>query len=246
MKLPKNATLVKADKQKFEETVLFVPFFAGRREHLKRHAEFMKQLGHNSILFENSSHPKWGVKSVPLSKRGYWGIKHVWSDEFESLLNLVIGPKIVFGFSGPAACAIEAVSKRGIADVRAVICDSGPFFYSRHCNSNRLYFDEGMTNVFKRLFFTSIHQALWSYNHEKSLKESLELLPSDFPVLSIRPVNDQLVPPWAIDAAFREHKHLDLEVLSIEGAEHLKGLKNHPEIYKPAVAEFLRKHSKKI
>lgn len=250
MNLPYEGERYRASKRRFEETIVFVPFFNGKKEQLKRHVEFVSNLGFDSAILENSI-PKGPVSLKKLfAKNGKWGVKHVWADEIENFLNLIEGPKIIFAFSGPSSCAIEAVARRpkanGNLDVIALICDSGPFFYDRYCNRNRLFLEQGITNPLKLAFTATLHEKIWSRNHEKSLSEDLASLPQSFPILSIRALEDKLVPPWAIDAAFRDQRHLDLEVFDVPGAEHLKGLRDFPEVYKPIASRFLEKKGRLI
>ena len=81
--------------------------------------------------------------------------------------------------------------------------------------------------------------AVWSTGHESSLHHDLNLLPENFPILSIRGWKDRMVPLKAIEGAFEGHDQLGLEILSLPGAGHLKGLKDFPGEYIPRVTKFL-------
>ena len=227
---------------------MFVPFFGGKKEQLRRHLEFIAELGYVSAVIENHPprspvHPKRMI-----ARDGRWGIKHVWADDIEEFLHELRGPKIIFAFSGPSSCAIEALARSpgNLLEVKGLICDSGPFLYDRYCNRNRLYIERGIKNPVLLAAVASIHKMIWSRNHEQTLRDTLSRLPQHFPVLSIRPLSDVLVPPWTVDAAFRDQKHLSLEILDVPGAGHLKGLRDHPEIYKPAVQRFIEKISRPL
>lgn len=236
-----NFDIINPKKRRFEETVVFIPFFGGKKENLRRHSEFVSELGFRNVLFENSFEKALKLFSLLLSRDRDWGLKHVWADEIFDVLEAIKGDKILFGFSGPSAAGIEAAVRRHPLDVKAMIFDSGPFFFSRHCNANRLLFERRIENPLKRFAIGEIHEARWSHNHEKTLANALAKLPKGFPVLSIRPMQDILVPPWAIDAAFRDQNHLSLEVLELDDAHHLKGLKDFPALYKPPVQKFLKR-----
>ncbi len=262
MSLPYEGEIFEPVKRRFEETIVFVPFFNGKKEQLKRHIEWIVELGFRSAILENSI-PNRGFPNPRklFSKDRQWGVKHVWADEVERFLDLIDGPKIIFAFSGPSACAVEALARReehlgavsngtsgagSAGDVRALICDSGPFFYDRYCNRNRLFLERGIRNPIALAAMSTIHEKIWSHDHTGTLRNALAKLPQHFPVMSIRPLNDVLVPPWATDAAFREQTHLDLDVFDVPGAAHLKALRDHPEIYKPTVGKFLKAHAKEI
>ncbi|HEX4924500.1 MAG TPA: hypothetical protein VFV50_10455 [Bdellovibrionales bacterium] len=232
---------IEPKKRRFEETVVFVPFFGGKKENLRRHSEFVSELGFRNVLFENTFPTLKTQHRLLRSRSREWGLKHAWADEIFDVLSAIEGNKILYGFSGPSSAGIEAAVRRHPLDVKAMVFDSGPFFYDRYCNANRLLFERKIENPLARFAVSALHEALWSHNHQKTLANALAKLPKGFPVLSIRPLQDILVPPWAIDAAFRDQTHLNLEILDLADAHHLKGLKEFPELYKPPVQKFLQR-----
>src|SRR5690606_33214108 len=77
---------------------------------------------------------------------------------------------------------------------------------------------------------TLMNMALWGYDqYQNHLREALQNLPQQFPVLSIRSWKDQLVSVKSIDLVFEEHQHLQYETLTLPEGNHLQGLKEHPE-----------------
>jgi hypothetical protein len=231
------------ESKRFEEQIVFVPFYGAHKKQMARHREFVKSLGFDSFIIEHSFHPHRRLGKIPISRDRHWGVKHLWADEIEATLDAIKGPKIVYAFSNPASCAIEAIGRRRQMDVKALICDSGPFFYFRHCNSNRLLYEEKIVSPVKRLLANTLQNMFWSSNHDETLRQSLELLPERFRILSVRGGQDLIVPPWAIDAAFRDQRHLDLEILTLPEAGHLRGLKEFPNIYKTKVSAFLSENA---
>jgi hypothetical protein len=97
-----------------------------------------------------------------------------------------------------------------------------------------------------KLIANAFGRSIWSIQHEKEITQHLKALPKHFPILSIRGWQDQLVPPSAIEKAFAGHDQIDLEILNLPQGDHMDGLKNFPEAYKPRVEEFLKNVATKI
>ena len=241
-----NGEMILSPDKKFAETIIFVPFFFGKKQQMRRHAEFVSSIGYDAVIFNLSY--KW-LKVIPklrYSLKLGWGIKHVWTREITKILDTVPGDKILFTFSNPTTAALEATGLRKAKDVRGLICDGGPFFDLLKCNWNYFNHEAKIKNPFKRIGMNAYARAIWTIDHEKEIKRDLELLPKDFPILSIRGWLDPLVPVSCIEKAFEGHDHLDLEILNLPSGKHLDGLKNFPEIYKARVTDFLNSISTKI
>src|SRR5262249_27531667 len=122
----------------------------------------------------------------------------------------------------------------------------GPFYDLIQCNWNYFTHEYPIKNIFVKLALNAFARGTWAIEHEKSLANDLSKLPKDFPILSIRGWQDPLVPVSAIEKAFRGHDQLDLEILNLPEGQHLDGLKNFPQLYKPRVEEFLKSVATKI
>lgn len=243
-KLINNGEWIKAPNKKYSETIVFVPFFFGKKQHMKRHAEFMAELGYDSVIFNLPY--KW-LKVIPKLRKSLklgWGLKHVWTREITRVLDTVPGNKIIFAFSNPSTAALEAIHLRNASDVKALVCDGGPFYDLLKCNWNFFEHERPTRNPLKKLGQNVYARAIWTVDHEKEIKRDLAALPKNFPVLSIRGWLDPLVPSTCIEKAFKGHNQLDLEILNLPQGRHLDGLKNFPDIYKPRVADFLTSISK--
>ncbi len=243
---PFKFEVIAAPEKKFEETIVFVPFFFGKKEHMKRHVEFVNELGYDAAVFTLSVHKKFILSKIPFDSELGWGLKHQWTREISEVLDKIPGNKIIFSFSNPTSSALEAMALRKVKDVRALICDGGPFYDLLKCNWNYFTYEYPMGNLPKKLAANFVARTIWTPKHEDELHRDLSALPARFPILSIRGWKDPLVPPSAIEKAFRAHSHLDLDVLNLPDGKHLDGLKNQAEIYRPKVLEFLAFHSKKI
>jgi hypothetical protein len=229
----------KADRKNFQETVVLVPFFGARRKSLQRHSDFLNELGFDcvDIVLKDS----WQeMASNVISSRSKFGLKHVWADQVEGVLNAIPGNKILFSFSNPSASAIEAIARRHATDVKGLICDGGP--------SSQLW--QSMVNYFTheaplpffpaKAFAAAATSFLWHPNFLSIIHEDLKKFPEDFRILSIRGWKDPLITPKMIDQVFEPHQQLDWQKLSLPEAVHLNGLKDFPDEYKPPVTQFLK------
>lgn len=233
---PFRGSFYYAKDKKYQETVFFVHFYEGSKRLLKRHIEFVNELGFDAFAFNLIDVSEYAKN--PLSRRNFLGIKHVYADQIEFLLNAIAGKKIVYAFSNPSASAIEAMFYRNCIDTTALICDSGPsgkfvkssFNLLRHYKNNSLF-----KSLAKSLFLP----IFWSQNLHKDVEKHLNHFPKGFPILSIRGWKDELIPPDHIDTIFEGHPQLSWRKLSLPMAGHLNGLKDFKETYTIGVQNFL-------
>lgn len=236
-----------AQKRLFEETIVFVPFFFGKKEQLKKHAEMVTAMGFNCVTFTLSFQLPTVAKKIPYSKKHGWGLKHIWTEEITSVLDSISGNKIIFSFSNPTSSTLEAIAARDASDIKALVCDGGPFYDLWKCNWNFFTYESPFKLILPAKFGAGVYAyLLWTQNHEKELCRDLKKLPKNFPILSIRGWLDPLVPTSSIEKAFEKHKQLDLEVLNLPEGKHLDGLKNFPEVYTDHVGKFLSQVATKI
>jgi pimeloyl-ACP methyl ester carboxylesterase len=243
-----NLTRYPAVEKKYEETIIFVHFFDGSQRLIRKHIELVNELGFDAYAYDVTFHlRRRSLRSLlPRDKR--IGLKNFWTDDVEYVLDQVPGPKIIFAFSNPASAAIEATARRfrqGITDVRGIICDSGPFVELVSSAFNLARIHMGLKNPLLNIPVGLAFSVALSPNHANNLHEDLEIFPADFPILSIRGWQDKLVPIRTIEKVFEPHSQLDVSSLVLPEAGHIKGLKDFPELYKPAVEKFLAQHAHK-
>ncbi|PIT99338.1 MAG: hypothetical protein COT74_10055 [Bdellovibrionales bacterium CG10_big_fil_rev_8_21_14_0_10_45_34] len=226
-----------ASEKKFDESVLIVPFFGAELSQLRRHIQFLNELGFDvyAIQFSEPRPRHWFTWNGGFKL----GLKHRWAREISLALNRLPGKKIIYGFSNPASSAIEAVSIRRARDVVGAVCDSGPFMSLWKCNWRYLTESYGVTSPTAKFPLAVATLFLWGADHETSLSKDFEKLPGGFPILSIRGWRDKIVPVSAIEEAFNHAPQVDLTILSLPDADHLDGLKKFPELYESKVAEFM-------
>lgn len=226
----------RARRKGFAETVVFVPFFGGKKSNLKRHVEFVSQLGFDSVVFNLN----FKLDPLMTSAQSGFGLKHIWADQIEKILNEVPGDKIVYSFSNPSASAIEAIARRGAYDVKALICDGGPSaqFFSSMLNYYK--FESPIRLAPLRWMAALGGSLLWHPRFAQALRADLRAFPAGFRVLTIRGWKDPLISPDQIDAVFEPHHQLKWSRLSLPKGGHVNGLKDFRDEYTPPVSRFLQ------
>ena len=236
-----------ARDKRYQETVVFVPYFGGSQRHIQRHIRLINELGFDAVGFDLSFRDRFVLKHIPISKTHDWGIMHLWADEIHYVLETIPGPKHIFSFSNPTASLLKAITlikKRD--DIKSLVCDGGPFQKLFQCVWNLAKHEYKIKSRFARLWLTSGMLMFWAPDHKKTLEKSVMSLPPGFPVLSIRAWKDELVPVDAIEKAFEPGVQLDLRTFELPEAHHLTGLKDAPKLYKEKVETFLKEFSTEV
>lgn len=242
-KLPFDAELMPAKNRRFEETVVFVHHFGGSRRTVLRHMRLVNDLGFNGIRFDLIFSKVRPQKQLPITGDLRFGVRHVWANQIESILNATPGKKLLYSFSLPSSSALQAIAKRGARDISGLICDGGPFLQLPRCIWNLYEQEYKVESQIMRAGFTGASMLFWGFGFKEQMRQTLAEIPKDFPILSIRGWADTLVPSSAIEDFFSMQDHLDLEVLALPEAQHLKGLRDFPAEYAPRVETFLKRVS---
>lgn len=255
---PYEGRLFKSRKKKFEETVIFVPFFGAVQRELARHVKLVNDLGYDAVTFDLEKTPaimdfsqgiltpfkKWRELKdnlkIPLNSKMKFGLKHVYADQIENILNLVPGNKIVYSFSNPSASAIEALARRHCVDIAGLICDSGPSGKFVDSFMNLAKIDWKINFWALRAALVPLLSFAWSPELHKDVEADLNQFPDGFKILSIRGWKDLVIPPDHIDAIFDPHTNLSWRKLSLPEAAHLTGLRDFRAEYAPAVEKFMQ------
>jgi len=240
--LSSNGEWFKSPQKKFQETILIVPFFGAEKKNLQRHTEFINEIGYDCVLFDLKD--SWQeLATNHLSSKAQFGLKHVWAEQIEVLLNEIPGKKIIFSFSNPSASAIEAIAHRRAADIQGLICDGGPSGQLWHSMVNYFTHENPLPFFPVKAAAAAATAFLWNPRFLKVIHDDLKKFPKNFRILSIRGWKDPLITPKMIDLVFNPHKQLDWQRLSLPEGAHLNGLKDHPESYQPPVTQFLKEIS---
>lgn len=240
--LPFDGEFFLAREKKFEELIFFVHFFEGSKKHLLRHIKLVNSWGFDAFVFQlQGDHKDLRSLKLPISAKGGFGLKHIYADQIESLLNLIPGKKIIFSFSNPSASAIEAMARRSCSDTVALVCDSGPSGRFLPSAYNLYTHEYKIRPLPLRLALTPVLGLSWSPFLHKDLHKDLAKFPAGFRILSIRGWKDLLIPPEHIDAVFEPHTQLDWSKLSLPEAGHLTGLRDFKTDYAPTLEKFLKR-----
>ena len=237
---PFDGELYPARNKRFKELVFFVHFYEGNKKQLLRHIRLVNGFGFDAFAFHlHGTHQDFLSLKLPISPKGSFGIKHLYADQIEMLLNLLPQEKIVFSFSNPSGSAIEALARRRCSDIKALICDSGPS--NRFLNSAiRLYQQNNPSQAKPFSYaFAPIMGFGWSPYLHQDIHKDLKIFPAYFPILSIRGWKDALISPQHIDEIFEPHKQLQWRKLDLPLAGHILGLRDFRDDYAPALENFL-------
>jgi hypothetical protein len=211
--------------------VVFVHFFGGHQRILKRHIQLVNELGYDAFAFNMPARLDLSWRLLFSSK---FGLKHLYSRMLDFYLDQIEGRKIVFSFSNPSASAIESIANRlDKNDITALICDSGPS--GKFMRSAWNLAIQQQKNPYLMIFFSFF----WSLKFHADIKNQLSLMPVGFPILSIQPIKDPVIPPDHIQSIFKTRMLAGLKTYQPQEAGHLNALKINPEEYRKHLQDFL-------
>jgi pimeloyl-ACP methyl ester carboxylesterase len=222
---PSNGQYRETIPPSFKPTVVFIHNYGGNRTTTHRYQDMVLDMGYNCFSFD--------------LVRGFgYGTVHTYISQLREVLETVPGPKIVYSFSFPSVSA-AAVLAEGRTDIKAWICDGGPFAEIWSCYNNLLTRMQRGNALTRPLITSWIWFSAGGSKYYSSVAKWLNAIKPGFPILSIREEKDRLVPPRAIAKFFAYNPKLNLKVLEIKGADHLEGLKKSPDLYTDTVRGFL-------
>lgn len=244
---PFSGELHQSQNKKYSETVLIVPFYGAKKSSLARHVDFLNEVGYDVVLFNLQREPRnWKLVNSIVSSELEFGLKHIWADQIEAMLNSIPGRKIVFAFSNPTASAIEAIARRNAYDIAGLVCDSGPS--GDLFKSMIAYFssEEPIRLTPFKYAASFVTSLIWHPQYRDAFHKDIAKLPIGFRILSIRGWKDKIITVDQIDKVFEPHQNVDWQKLSLPQAAHLNGLKDFRSEYEKPVADFLKELSSKI
>lgn len=239
---PYEGEMFHPEQKKFEEIIVFVHWYGGHKKQLRRHIQFVNQMGFRAFAFNLFPQPfKGSWKLLKNPKTYFKTLVSRWSQQvLEVLSGLQKEKKILFGFSFGCNVVTQVFVK--IPHTTAVVFDGGPF--SGFENSWRyLSYQESIKNPFLK----SLAVLPWSlfcgfFSLRLKMYKALKSWPADLPVLSFRVIKDKLVPPDSINKILKSQTHLNQTVVLIPYVQHLQGMKFQPDLYKKNLEKFLLKH----
>ncbi len=245
--LPYEGRYFRAPHKSFQETVIFVHHYGGNRSSVRKHQEFLSDLGFDTVSFTLSQPARPQFLEGFLLNELKPGLRERWTEEILKVIQCVPGKKILYTFSFPSAATAIAMAKSESHDIQAWIADGGPFLMPLTCFWNYYTHIEKTPALWRRIARVGLGAvSLGMLRLKDELSAALSRLPKGFPVLSIRSWQDPLVPISAIDEAFVGQSHIHLETLTLAEAGHIDGLLRFPEEYKPRVEKFLNRYATRI
>lgn len=243
IELPYEGFILEPSNLRFKETIVFTHHWGGQKNSPRAHMDYVASLGFRSISFSQSFHsPKSLRPRVDLLPQAFGGLRHVWAQELSEILDLTEGDKILFSFSMPSGSALMSLGDRNAKDIKAWICDGGPFLKPHTCYWNYFKYQKPIKNwILRESAVLGSYLLFGNLGFKKDAQKAFSKLPSQFPILSIRGWQDPLVPPSAIEELFSLAPEANVEVLSLPEAGHIDGLKKSPNEYKTRVKRFLEK-----
>ena len=239
MQLPFDGEIHRAAERRYAETVVFIHHYGGSKKTVLRHVRMVNQLGYDAVTFDLLHFEFGKMPKLPITADLKFGMRHLWAQQIEAVLNAVPGKKIIYSFSMPSASAIDALSRRQGRDVVAMVCDGGPFLDLPRCTWNLYTHEYVVKSRIMRGVFSAAGIAMFGLGIKSELPGQFRKIPAGFPVLSIQGASDPLVPRSAIEEFFSYGKHLELEEFVIPDGGHLDGLKRAPDDYVSMVRPFL-------
>ena len=221
-------------------TVVFIHHYGGNRSTSRRHQRLMRGLGFDVMAFELSHNeiPEWrGLrpKHLPLKKGGPIA---AWVTELEAVLDRIPGPKIIFSFSFPSVTVPALLGQRPRSDVRAWICDGGPFLDMFQCQLNLFTHAQPTRGWRKVLLAAAAWLVMGGPLYAGRVRKWMKNLNPSLPILSFRAERDLLVPPLSVAKFFATNPELNVQVELLPEIGHLEGLKTNSGLYSARVAQF--------
>ena len=224
-----------AVQKKHRETVVFVHHMWGSRKSPWRHWKCLNEMGFDCVCFDLIFGSRQAVGFHPLLRYFPLGIFYIWFKQIQRVFDRVEGDKILYCFSAPGLPGLLACEGR--SDIKKVICDGGPF-YDSYKNSKNFFAFQGIRQKQLNTLFSLFGCPLFGYWCLFRLPGVLDRW-KKVPILSIQNLGDTVVSVESIKKVFNPHKHLNLKVFEIPTDGHLNGLKDFPELYCKALADFL-------
>jgi len=132
--LPHREELYHAKQKKFAATIVFVHHVGGSKATVRRHQEFVGELGFDSVSFNLSFHTLATSQRLPFTNDFRFGVLEVWTEELHQVLTALPGKKVIYSFSMPSAAAAAAIAQRNATDILGWITDGGPFVQLMKCS----------------------------------------------------------------------------------------------------------------
>lgn len=231
----------KADERRFNETIVFFHHFDGSAQLMLPYMKWVNRLGFDAISFDLAQIPEFSDSQfLKLNLRAHW------VQIAKNYLKKIEGPKILYSFSFPSAIALQSATGSSLSDIKGWICDGGPFLDLQTCFWNYFKIIKKVPLALCPSLTLLAFFRLGGHNLKNDIQTSLQLLPFNFPILSILAWQDKLVAKSSIEKCFQGIELKGLQKLQLPEADHLEGFYKYKEEYRPRVQIFLEQISTKL
>lgn len=250
--LPFDGEYRASPSKRYREVIIFVHHFGGHKRSTKRHQEMVLNAGYDCVTFNlyyNSQEGKITTHQrlknlISHFASGKRNFIDQWIAQLSVILDQIPGEKIVYSLSSPSTSVVGCVGHKERKDIKAWVCDCGPFLDVWNCFWNYNRYESRLSNwpsiaLFNVLGFTMFG----GIGYRARMQKWILRFPKDFPILSLRAGRDKLVPPQAIEKFFNLSSGLDLQTHLFSQADHLGAIKTDAGSYKSVVLTFLQKNS---
>lgn len=249
--LPFDGEYRHSPSRRFEEVVVFIHHFGGHKNSTRRHQEMVLKAGYDCVTFNLYYNSQ---ERIPTQKRLSNLVRHFFSgkrnfiDQWMKQLNLILdqipGNKILYSLSSPSTAVVGCIGGQQRSDIKAWICDGGPFLDLWKCFWNYNRHESGLSHLLPLTLFNTLGFIMFGgFGYRTRMRRGLLMFPKDFPILSLRAAQDQLVPPSSIQKFFSLSNNLNINVHTFSPADHLSAIKTDRDTYERTVLTFLQKRS---
>ena len=237
--LPYNAKIHEPLEKKSQVVFILVHHYGGNNRTLYRHIKLVNSLGFTAVSFELEGAHNQKVFLPPISKNYKWGLRHMWTDRIEEILRLVPGEKIIFTLSNPSYSVLDAVYRTEAKNIKAIICDGGPFFDIVKCYWNLFRYGY-KCNVLVSILQLILGAIYWNPTlYKKDARKFIKSFDTKVPLLSIRSEKDLLVPLISIEKCLSNYDKNMIKTVIIPEVGHLMGIKHNKALYNQVIVDFL-------
>lgn len=251
LSLPFDGEYRRSSSKRFHEVIVFIHHFGGHKHSTKRHQEMVLKAGYDCVTFNLYYHSQ--EKLSPRERlsnllehflSGRRNLFEQWVKQLDLILDQIPGDKVIYSLSSPSTAAVGSIGLRQRKDVKAWICDGGPFLDLWKCFWNYNRYESKLTHLVPLTLFNTLGFLMFGgLTYRAKMRRWLLRFPKDFPILNLRAAQDQLVPPSAIQKFFSLSNQLSPEVHVFSHSDHLSAIKTERETYEKTVLTFLQKIS---
>lgn len=251
--LPFEGEYHASPSRRFQEVVVLIHHFGGSKKSTRRHQKMLLQAGFDCVSFNLYFHSHDRTQTIQQRLKslmfhflsGKRNFIDQWVIQLSQVLDHLPGEKILYSLSSPSTSAVGVLGPKKRSDIKAWVCDCGPFLDVWTCFWNYSRHEARLSHFWALFLFNLLGFTMFGgWGYERRMKKWMDQIPPQFPALSLRSGQDQLVPPQSIQKFFNLSSNLSLQVCHFDQAGHLDAVKTASKDYQEIVLTFLQKFAK--